>query len=472
MLDTLARRLPQRAATKTLILVRPQPAGGTADLTTLNPRLDSHRGPRSTARSSTVDADAVVAALNAQADTQPRLPVREEPRRRRDQAASSHAYREANPSIQYVVVVGGDDVIPFFRYPDPALLGNETLYVPPVRDNTRVAGEPPPRLRAERRLPRVERRASRCTGTHFPVPDLAIGRLVETPAEIAGMLDAYLGRPAASCHARRRRSSTGYDFLTDAADEIAGHLQAGIGGTTNNDDADHGPGRLAGLITTAGNAADPHAQLDGDRPPPRAPEPSGTTSSSSPATSARTTRSPPTTRRTSSRPSSPPSPANLVNTIVFSAGCHAGYNIVNGARDDGAREPLDWAQAFAQKRATLIAGTGYQYGDTDFVAHSERLYAEFARQLRLPPGLASRSRSAARSCARSSGSSRTTPGLSALDEKALLADDALRPADAEREPAAGPHPRHAEPLGRLRPIRPVAAGPGAELGLKVVRRLA
>ena len=43
---------------------------------------------------------------------------------------------------------------------------------------------------------------------------------------------------------------------------------------------------------------------------------------------------------------------------------------------------LDWAQAFAQKRATLIAGTGYQYGDTDFIEYSERLYKNFARQLR------------------------------------------------------------------------------------------
>ena len=42
----------------------------------------------------------------------------------------------------------------------------------------------------------------------------------------------------------------------------------------------------------------------------------------------------------------------------------------------------DWPQAFASKGATLIAGTGYQYGDTDFVEYSERLYQEFALALR------------------------------------------------------------------------------------------
>ena len=67
----------------------------------------------------------------------------------------------------------------------------------------------------------------------------------------------------------------------------------------------------------------------------------------------------------------------------------------------GVTLPLDWAQAFARKKATLIAGTGYQYGDTDFLEYSERLYHNFARQLRA--GRRGRpSRSAKRWCRRSS----------------------------------------------------------------------
>ena len=45
----------------------------------------------------------------------------------------------------------------------------------------------------------------------------------------------------------------------------------------------------------------------------------------------------------------------------------------------------DFPRAFATKGATLIAGTGYQYGDTDFEAYNERLYLEFSRQLRRGP---------------------------------------------------------------------------------------
>jgi hypothetical protein len=39
--------------------------------------------------------------------------------------------------------------------------------------------------------------------------------------------------------------------------------------------------------------------------------------------------------------------------------------------------PARLGEAFARKRATLVAGTGYQYGDTDFLEYSERLYLEF-----------------------------------------------------------------------------------------------
>src|SRR5207344_1919374 len=77
---------------------------------------------------------------------------------------------------------------------------------------------------------------------------------------------------------------------------------------------------------------------------------------------------------------------DLTNAIVFSAGCHSGYNLVDTDAIPGVTLPLDWAQAFAQKKATLIAGTGYQYGDTDFIEYSEQIYLNLARQLRAGTG--------------------------------------------------------------------------------------
>ena len=62
------------------------------------------------------------------------------------------------------------------------------------------------------------------------MPDLAVGRLVETPAEITGMLDALPRHaPAASLPTPTSSLVTGYDFLTDAADAVQRDLVAGLG---------------------------------------------------------------------------------------------------------------------------------------------------------------------------------------------------------------------------------------------------
>ena len=137
------------------------------------------------------------------------------------------------------------------------------------------------------------------------------------------------------------------------------------------------------------------------------------------------------------------STTDFTNSIVFSAGCHSGYNLVDGDAIPGVTLPLDWAQAFARKKATLIAGTGYQYGDTDFLEYSERLYNNFARQLRA--GTAGTPIAVGEALVQAKlAYLAATPDIRGLHEKALLAGDAVRPADARREHARRPwrDPRH------------------------------
>ena len=76
---------------------------------------------------------------------------------------------------------------------------------------------------------------------------------------------------------------------------------------------------------------------------------------------------------------------DLTNTLVFSTGCHTGYNTVDADGVVGVTQ-ADWAQVLARKGATLVAGTGFQYGDDELVEYSERIYAEFAHQLRVGSG--------------------------------------------------------------------------------------
>ena len=241
------------------------------------------------------------------------------------------------------------------------------------------------------------------------------------------MLDAYTGHLTGGVVATPTSSLvTGYDFLQDAADAVATQPQGGYRHRRRHQERhpDHQPERGAERDDGERHAR-PHALVDRRRPPQVAVRTrAATTSSSWPVTSAPTTPWRPTTRPTSSRPSWRRRPTNFANAIVFSAGCHSGYNIVDGDAVPNVTQPLDWVQAFARKQATLIAGTGYQYGDTDFIAYSERIYAEFSRQLRITTNPAGTAQpvSVGNALVRSKRNylKTTAAPLSGLDEKALL----------------------------------------------------
>ena len=126
-----------------------------------------------------VSSDARVAAANAQADSYPACPTA------KNLVADAiktvvDRYRLVNP-LEYIVLVGSDDVIPFFRHLDQALLASERNYVPPVRDSSASQAS----LRLGYVLSQDDYGAAIELDqkvTTFPVPDLAVGRLVETPA--------------------------------------------------------------------------------------------------------------------------------------------------------------------------------------------------------------------------------------------------------------------------------------------------
>ena len=391
-----------------------------------------------------VGSDSVVAALNAQADSNAGCPFAKNlVAARIKQIVNAHR----SSTLKYVVVVGGDNVIPFFRYADPALLGNERLYVPPVSDTTAS--------QASLRLGYVlsdDFIASRTTvsthGNELPVPDLAIGRLVETPGEIEGMIDAFRG--ASGSVSPTSSLVTGYGFLTDAADSISSVLAPKIPGA-NDETLITNQGISPGTVTVGDTPDRTHSWTAADLRRELLAQRHDVIFlaghfSANDALAADYRTNVLTTELANTT-------TNLTNAIVFSAGCHAGYNIVFEHAVTGVTERLDWPQAFAQKKATLIAGTGYQYGDTDFLAHSERIYAEFARQLGGAVGT-SLLRSKQLFLER-------TPGLSALDEKAFLETTlfGLPMLNVNLTPTGlGGGPSGLSPT-------PVGGGPGLDLGL-------
>jgi CSLREA domain-containing protein len=313
-----------------------------------------------------VGADGRVAYLNGQADRNHRCPYA------KNLVAEAirniiRDVREQNRGLTYIVLAGNDDVIPFFRHPDNALLANESGYMPPVLEQSASNAS----LRMGYVLSQDAYGAQlevAFKSTVLPIPDLAVGRLVETPAEIMTMLDAYLSTNNGVAPTPQTGLVTGYEFMVDAAEAFGHELAAGMGRAPNTlltsetkptwsaDElraallgSRHDLVFLAGHFSTAGAlAADYQTRM----------------------AAAEVARS----------------PVNLTNSIIVGMGCHAGYNTVDDHAIPMVTQQPDWAQAFARKGATLISGTGYQYGDTDFLAHSELLYVELSKQLRYGSG--------------------------------------------------------------------------------------
>ena len=284
------------------------------------------------------------------------------------------AYRQSNPGLKYVVLAGGDDSIPFFRYPDPAYLGPESDYVPPVRKDSASEAS----LRSNYVLGQDEYGASTILSlgaSRIPIPDLAVGRLAESASDVVTMIDAYAPGSSATLTTLTPSSAltTGYDFLADTAHAVSDQLTTGMAASATTQQLISEYGTATDDSWTAG---DLRSALLGQRHD--IVFLAGHFSSNEALAADFSTRMNVSELAASS--------VNLKNSLVFSNGCHSGYNLVDGAAITGVTEPLDWAQAFAQKGATLIAGTGYQYGDTDLLEYSERIYAEFARQLRVGSG--------------------------------------------------------------------------------------
>ncbi len=397
---TLAARLGNY---RTIILTdMARIAGSSADKQRLQQRLND-LAARAEVRGVVVDigAEARVRAARVQDDKHPTCPAA------RNQLADEikdiiDRYRALNP-LEYIVLVGNDDVIPFFRSPDLAPLGPESDYVPPVLDNTTSQAS----LRLNYVLSQDAYGASHTItsgAAPLPIPDLAVGRLVETPDDILVMLDAYLSTTDGIVSTPTTALVTGYDFLEDTALDVVAELQAGLGeGRTVNTliTPQHEP------PTRSWTAAELRSKLLDSGRHDLIFLAGHFSSGSTLAADFRTTLD---------AAEVAASPTDFTNSIIFSAGCHSGYNVVTDHSIPHVTRKPDWPQAFARKGATLIAGTGYQYGDTEFVAYGEQLYLNFSQQLRTGTGPVAIGQALV---AAKQSYLATTPRLQGIDDKTL-----------------------------------------------------
>lgn len=275
----------------------------------------------------------------------------------------------AAPGVENIVLLGDDPMLPMARVPDGTALSNEASYADSFAGDHELTAA----LRQGQVLTDKAYATSRGVAVadhELLVPELAVGRLVETPDEIAGIMDdfvAYDGRldPTTALVA-------GYDFLTDGSEQIADELAADglavdgslidpVGCGSDGAEACWTTSDLAqALDTTFGGKASGlvslNAHFDHRRGLSSAEDRAGTVADLfSPATLA----------------SLPPS-------TIFSMGCHMGMNV--SALTIGS-PTQDWAQSLTGAGHALVANTGFGYGDTELVAYSERLMALFADEL-------------------------------------------------------------------------------------------
>jgi YVTN family beta-propeller protein len=313
------------------------------------------------------------------------------------------AYRATNTGLKYVVLTGNDHVVPFYRTPDQSGLGSEKDYHPAVLD--------PTFSQASLRLGYVltqdfygsVRPISRFDHVLY-LPDLAVGRLVESISDMTAVVDAYLATNGVV--APTQALVVGYDFLSDAAGFIADQLQANaltvdrqliqpVGDTPTDPtawSADQLKTKLLGPTTFGILSINAHF------------------SANSMLAADYATR-----LRTTDITSLPATDTRFRNALVLSTGCHSSYNIVD-PHATSLTEEIDWTQAFAARGATMIGGTGYQYGDTDFIKYTEQIHANTTLQLRYgtgPVAIGTALANAKRTYIS------TLPTLNGIDEKAL-----------------------------------------------------
>ncbi|WP_322489710.1 peptidase [Chloroflexus sp.] len=326
------------------------------------------------------------------------------------------------PNVRNIVLVGSDEIIPFFRLPDLTTIANEADYLEylktiDARSNGASLISPDNPLGAALRNrmmlsdnPYGADRPYRFYGFPLFVPRLAVGRLVEQPAEIADFLrrnqpgweeDTIL--LAAQEYNPRSASITGYDFLIDGANAITHTLtqatsisvtkRTTINNTWSRSDFENNwleqPLNATGFFTTpvdvfsrtntllsSLNAHFDHWQII-----------PAVERGSDPNFPADRILGASYGEITSSCDFYPMlCPGFFYNTIYYSVGCHSGYNVPTSAIIQARDLPssyyaADFAQAFNRHAGNWIGNTGYGYGTLDGVDYSERLAALLTQEL-------------------------------------------------------------------------------------------
>ena len=285
------------------------------------------------------------------------------------------SYQKTYSGISSVTLVGGDEQVPMARVPDLTSSVNERTFAtsdtgPKGADNPFTAAQKAGYLLSDD--PYGTLQAVPWLGRSLYVPQLAVGRLVETPTQILGQLSQFVD--AGGVVAPTSSLTTGYDFLSDGAQAVHSALSISLSKAAGG----KAPTQTS-LISNAWTKADLLAALlPLHRPSPQIASINAhfDTSRALPAIGNTTGD------QTDLVTTADLKPGRLKNGLLFSMGCHAGLNVpLSYSGISGANGTADWPKALATQQALWVANTGYGLGDTATVALSESLMRNFAQRL-------------------------------------------------------------------------------------------
>ena len=263
---------------------------------------------------------------------------------------------EDNPNVEYIVIVGRDEVIPFRRVLDRTS-HSESNYQSSASAGTTLQAA----CRDDMSLTDdyyADREPSQEHGHELYIPDYALGRLVETPEEIMALIDAFLADGGVTAEGVL---VTGYDFVQPEAEEMCELWQTDLG-SASVDCTLMGDGWTASQLKDKQLDSVPRfdvQSLNGhaNHRVEGAPD-GGSVSADDVATYGR---------------------SDLSRAVIYTLGCHSGFNDVGS--DGVGQNGLDLAQAFAQRRANYVANTGYGWGCRGSKCLSEELMYDYTQEL-------------------------------------------------------------------------------------------
>jgi hypothetical protein len=283
---------------------------------------------------------------------------------------------------KYAVIVGSDEAIPSYRVVDGSAVANELTNVDELaaaQGNTSLTSAAAASTYQTDDIYGTDEWFD-VNGHPMFVPKKAVGRLVETPAQINGSIDQYmLSNGVAEQPPNQTALVTGYDFMSDGATAAADAEASRLGSN-----------KVARLICDSWNRQDLLANLTG----PSAPSNCLNSDAPAPQPDIAGLNGHADQYRLLTAAGNSSGQLDLITTgdisnlglgkIIFSMGCHFGLNLPNSAvaaADADATRLNDWADALASRAAILVANSGYGYGDDVTVALSEQIMSSFAANM-------------------------------------------------------------------------------------------